>query len=123
MKTIQTLGLITMLLLSFNSFAQDTIFQNIDEETEKVADSLTAVYNDKLSLTTKQELLFEKKVTEFLEKKADIEMRMNGKAKLDALYKIGVQESGEMRDILTGPQYDLYLKLKKSIQPVSRVRE
>lgn len=114
--------LLLFVLFSLTAHAQDTFVQKTTAGQDSVSNSLTAEYNKKLALTGKQELLFKKKLTEFLIEKDKVENSLNGKKKLDVLYKIGQQENGEMRDILTREQYDLYLRIKPSLQPLEKVK-
>ena len=101
--------------------AQDTYMQKTSLKQDSIAKNLTATYTDKLALSGKQQLLFQKKVEQFLIEKQKIENDMSGKVKLDALYKIGQEENAEMRDVLTQEQYDLYVRIKPSIQPLEKV--
>ena len=41
--------------------------------------------------------------------------------KLDMLYKLQAQETGEMRNILTQPQFRLYEEIKPKYQPLEVV--
>jgi len=103
--------------------AQDTYFQDSTLRIQEKAQKVTDQYNDELALTAKQDLLFQKKVEEFLIRRNKIETTLVGKEQLDALYKMQVQETKEMGDILTRPQMDLYKKIKSTIQPIKVVND
>ena len=63
----------------------------------------------------------EKKIEEFKIKREKIEKQYKGKEKLDMLYKLQAQETGEMRNILTQPQFRLYEEIKPKYQPLEVV--
>ena len=104
-------------------YAQDPMLQNDNPKFEKEAQSLTEKYNAELSLTTKQEVLFQKKIEEFLIKAADIRATYEGKEQLDYLYSLRTNEIAEMRDILTAPQFDRYKVLHSKLQPLATVEK
>jgi len=118
MKKLITFAL---LLFSVTVFSQDAFLQKDNEVLEKEADKITRTYNAELSLTAKQQALFQKKVEEFLILRKNIEFNNSGKAKLDLLYSMQKNETAEMGDILTRPQLDLYKNIKKEIQPLETV--
>ncbi|NND87764.1 MAG: hypothetical protein HKM28_00795 [Flavobacteriaceae bacterium] len=118
MKTIVS---ILILFFTLTVAAQDPMLQNNDEQLELRADSITERYVSELALGSKQELLFKKKVEEFLIRAEEIKSRFEGKEKLDMLYALSIQETREMGDILTRPQLDLYKKLKPTLQPLAKV--
>jgi hypothetical protein len=118
MKKLTTL---IMLLLSLSAFSQDPFFQKSNEQAEKEALEITNSYDLELSLTEKQELLFQRKVEEFLIRRYKIEAEISGKEKLDLLYGLQKQETAEMNDILTRPQMEVYKQVKPTIQPLETV--
>ncbi|PHR11979.1 MAG: hypothetical protein COA40_09535 [Aequorivita sp.] len=120
---MKKLVFILSLLISFSAFAQDPVFQKSNFKAEKEAREITDNYDLELSMTEKQELLFQKKVAEFLIRRYKIEAGLSGKEKLDVLYQLQQEETAEMRDILTQPQMDVYKKIKPSIQPVETVEK
>ena len=101
--------------------AQDPIYQNGNDRFEKEAYKLAKEYNKKLVLSGKQFNLFQKKIEEFKIKREKIEKQYKGKEKLDMLYKLQAQETGEMRNILTQPQFRLYEEIKPKYQPLEVV--
>ena len=118
MKKLITL---IVLLFSMTISAQDAFLQKDHEILEQEADKITQKYNAELSLTAKQQSLFQKKVEEFLIRREDIEANKSGKEKLDLLYSLQKVETAEMGNIITRPQLRLYKKIKKDIQPLDTV--
>ena len=110
-------------LLVFQLQAQDPYFQRNNETIEETAKELTKIYNSELALNGKQPLLFQKKVEEFLIREKDIRKQFSGKEMLDLLYKLRITETGEMANILTRPQLNLYKKIKSIIQPLEIVED
>ncbi|MDN3723487.1 hypothetical protein QRD02_03760 [Aequorivita sp. SDUM287046] len=115
--------LISFLLffIALNTYSQDPYLQNSSWDVEQEAEKLTESYNEDLVLTTEQRLLFQQKVTEFLIRKHQIQASITGKEMLDELYKLKVQETAEMGDILTRPQLSLYKKIRPKIQPLETI--
>lgn len=114
---------IVCLGVSITAFSQDTYLQSGQEALEQKADSITNIYNRQLVMSSQQELLFQKKLEEFLIRKEEIEEQYTGKKKLDLLYSLQNNEIAEMRDILTQPQFRLYENIRSEIQPLDRLEE
>ena len=114
---------ILSLFIGFTAFSQDPVFQKSNANAEEEAIKITNSYDLQLSLTEKQELLFQQKVQEFLIRKSKIEDKFSGKEKLDLLYQMQQEETTEMNDILTRPQMVVYKKVKPSIQPLETVEK
>lgn len=109
-------GLLFAFLLAGNLHAQvPTVTQ------DSIINNLTQNYTEKLVLTGKQEVIFKEKLQTFYLEKEQLRQEMKGKDKLKALYELGKQENGEMRDVLTQEQFDLYLKIKPSLQPLEEL--
>lgn len=121
MRTIQLIAL--FVLCATGVQAQDTFYQNMPLDIEREADSLTIIYSKKLGMTAKQDLLFKKKLAAFLMQKERVKEEYSGKRKLDALYTLGGEENAEMSDILTEEQFDLYKRLKATMQPLAVVNK
>ncbi|MAT89534.1 MAG: hypothetical protein CMC35_02475 [Flavobacteriaceae bacterium] len=115
--------LVLLLLTTTGMFAQDPMLQKDNEEMEARAELLTQQYNEELALTPKQQLLFQKKVEEFLIRAESIRMKTEGKNEMDALAELQIQEITEMNNVLTQPQMDLYKKLRPVMQPIGEVSE
>ncbi len=109
------------LFIGFTAFSQDPYLQKDTDNYEIRADALTETYNAELSLTSKQELLFKKKVEEFLPRYDAIRKKPEGRDKLNRILSLGQEESAEMRNILTQPQFNLYVKMKEKVQPIGKV--
>lgn len=120
---MKNLFIITFLLIGFNSFSQDTFFQESNPEAKKEAIKITNEYNRELALTGKQQLLFQKKVEKFLIERHKIEKEFSGKEKLNLLLKMQTEETAEMNDVLTRLQLNLYKKIKPNIQPLEIVSQ
>ena len=89
---------------------------------EKIADSLTQIYSAKLGMTSKQNLLFKTNVSDYLVMREEVKEEYTGKKKLDKLYKVSLEESGAMSEVLTEYQFELYEKIKPSIQPIAVIK-
>ena len=115
-QIVSTAGLLLAFLVAGNLHAQvPTVTQ------DSIINSLTQNYTEKLVLTGKQEVIFKEKLQTFYLEKEQLRQEMKGKDKLRALYELGKQENGEMRDVLTQEQFDLYLRIKPSLQPLEEL--
>jgi hypothetical protein len=108
-------------LISLSSFSQDPFLQKSNPEAKKEAIEITNRYIPELALTGEEQLLFQQKVEEFLIRRYKIEAEFEGKEKLELLYQLQQQETGDMQDILTRQQLQVYKKIKPSIQPLETV--
>ena len=116
--------LILILSFAFLGLTAQAQIQYIEEKPqyiEKQADSLTKIYTKKLWLTPKQDLLFKSNVADYLIKREEIKKNYKGKKMLDQLYIVSKEESGSMSEVLTEYQFELYEKIKPSIQPLAKV--
>ena len=118
---MKPLAIIFTLLFTFQITAQDPILQKENKALESVATTITRAYDDQLELDAKQYVLFEGKVEEFLIREEKIHKEFKRKNRLDQLYKLRKAESLEMRNILTQPQFDLYVRIKPQIQPLAKI--
>ncbi|NNE31209.1 MAG: hypothetical protein HKN40_02445 [Winogradskyella sp.] len=114
---------ILALAFSFQMSAQDPILQTDNEQIEARAVIITDKYDAQIEMDAKQTILFQKKVEEFLIREHKIKAQFKGKEQLDKLYNLRQAETMEMRNILTHPQFDLYVQLKPTIQPLGRVEK
>ena len=115
---MRKLIIISLLFLSIKGFAQDTFFQESNPELKKEAIRITDEYNRELALSGEEQVLFQKKVEEFLIWRQEIEEEYKGKEKLDFLLQLQQEETADMQDILTHPQLEVYKKIKSQIQPL-----
>ncbi|UAB80644.1 hypothetical protein INR76_11030 [Marixanthomonas sp. SCSIO 43207] len=110
------------LFIGSTAVAQDPFLQKDSDDYELRADALTETYNAELALTSKQELLFKKKVEEFLPRYDQIRQQYEGRNKLNKLLSLGEEESAEMRNILSQVQFELYVRMKEKVQPLGNVK-
>jgi hypothetical protein len=86
---------------------------------EVKANKIVLQFDDELSLTEKQELLFQTKQAEFIAVNESIlnsqRTRKEINGMLLALYQ---EQANEMKEILTQPQYDVYKKVRNKIDPL-----
>ncbi|WP_273017177.1 hypothetical protein [Leeuwenhoekiella blandensis] len=113
--------LLTFAVLGLTAQAQIQYIEEKPQYIEKQADSLTKIYTKKLGLTPKQDLLFKSNVADYLIKREEIKKNYKGKKMLDQLYIVSKEESGSMSEVLTEYQFELYEKIKPSIQPLAKV--
>lgn len=123
MKNFRNILALLILCVSFTAFSQDTYFQKGDAAIEAQATEITDRYNAKLGLRAKQELLFRKKVEEYMIRAEQIKKDFTGKDMLDELLKNQQNETAEMGDILTQNQMDVYKENKPIIQPLATVEK
>jgi hypothetical protein len=100
-----------------------SIFRNRIQKPKKKAIQLTNEYNKDLALSGEQQVLFQKKVEEFLIRRRKIEKEFTGKEKLEMLTEMQQRETEEMHDILTEPQMVYYKKAKPKLQPLDTVNK
>ena len=104
------------------SYGQNTVYHDSDPNAEKKAKELAYTYDKQLGLTEKQLLSMEQKIEEFMIKEMKIrESKMSVENKIIALKQNWANESADMTDILTQPQFDLYKKLKVDYQHIEGV--
>ncbi len=112
-----TLTVLTLFICVVPIWSQE-YFHDLSADIKTEATTLVQDYTDKLILTDQQELMFQQKIGEFLVRKKKINNELFGKEKLEALKEINREENLEMQEILTPEQFDLYVRLKPSIQPL-----
>lgn len=114
---------VLIMFISLSAFAQDTNFQNGSEDAEMKATKITDQYNAELGLRAKQELLFRKKVEEFILRAEDIKRNYKGREMLNKLLINQKNETAELGNILTRPQLEKYKEVRPRIQPLSKVEQ
>lgn len=114
MKKIRFILIIIYFGMATNhSFAQDVIQHPVKDSVQIEAREQANELMQSLGLTTKQALLVEDKLTEFLVYKHEIvNSNMSTARKTAKLKELVSHKYSEMRDILTQIQYDTYVKLK-----------
>jgi len=120
MINLKSITRLVCVLITFAFFGE--LHAQVPSRTQdSIINSLTQNYTQKLVLTGKQEVIFKEKLQTFFLEKEQLREEMKGKDKLKALYELGKQENGEMRDVLTQEQFDLYLRIKPSMQPLEEI--
>lgn len=120
MKIIQLLFVSIVLSFSVNlASAQTYSSVKATPAQEAKANKIVLQFDDELSLTEKQELLFQTKQAEFIAVNESIlnsqRTRKEINGMLLALYQ---EQANEMKEILTQPQYDVYKKVRNKIDPL-----
>ncbi|MGB3774891.1 MAG: hypothetical protein WA951_06505 [Leeuwenhoekiella sp.] len=119
MKTKTTLKVLSILMiLCFNFHLKAQV---PTQKQDSIINTLTENYTQKLVLTGKQEVIFKEKLQSYYLEKETLRKEMRGENKLKALYDLGKQEDGAMRNVLTQEQFDLYLRIKPSLQPLEEI--
>lgn len=120
---MRTILFITIFILSTTLGRAQTTF-GLTPDNEKIEDKakeLTKKYNEQLALRAKEYLLFQKKIEEYLYLAEAIKENYKGTEMLDRLYILQEEEIGEMHNILTRIQWNLYKEIRPEIQPLARV--
>jgi len=115
--------ILLFLFISFSAFSQDTYFQNGNETLQEKAKVITDKYVNVLGLRAEQELLFRKKVEEYLVREEKIKKTTTGEAMLHKMVALRQNEAAEMGDILTRIQLEKYKEVRPDIQPLARVKQ
>ena len=98
--------------ISASSFSQSIIQGDVSRDRETEARRLVEEWDDKLGLRAKQEILMEKKFIEFAIKREKLfALNLPPKEELEQLALLKLEETKDMHDILTKPQYDKYVFL------------
>lgn len=116
MKNLQShrllVSLVFALLFNFPVFAQDMTQNSATKEMEVAAKNEVQKWEEELSLRSKQMVLMEKKLVEFAIKRQKLMNRnISQDEKLESLKNLKILETREIRDILTKPQFDRYLRI------------
>lgn len=95
-------------------YSQSPLQEEPTQEIRQMAKEESEYWNKELGLTEKQEILMEKKITEYAIKKEELlQSKMQEEAKAARILDLQQAESRDMRDILTKPQYEQYLVRKE----------
>lgn len=118
MKIKRNYQLIIVFTVAFLTTAvavsQNMTQQDPDKELKEVAREAVDFWEKELVLSPKQVDLMEKKIIEFaIKKNRLIQSKMREEAKNERLAELQQLEYRDMRDILTEPQYEKYLKISK----------
>ncbi|QNJ98771.1 hypothetical protein [Constantimarinum furrinae] len=120
MKRIITL---LILCIGLQASAQDLYLQHDSDKFEEEAQEIMQRFDAELALTSKQELLFQKKIEEFLIRRNEVNSSYTGQERLDQLLILQTNQTAEMGDILTRIQLDRYKQVQPSIQPLAEVKQ
>ena len=114
---------VLVLFISFSAMGQDTHLQISSDEMQEKAKTITDKYVDALGLRAKQELLFRKKVEEYLIREQEIKENNEGEDMLNKMVALRQNEAAEMGDILTRIQLEKYKEVRPDIQPLARIKQ
>lgn len=114
-RRYQILAIFTLSFLATAAVvAQNITQQDPDRQLKEAAREAARFWENELSLTEKQADLMEKKILEFAVKKNRlIHSKMREEAKTKRLRQLQELEYKDMRDILTGPQFERYIAISK----------
>lgn len=103
---------VTAIFTLSSANAQNMLQGRVDKDIKEAASQAVAMWTGKLALSAKQRKLMEDKIVEFSIKKNELlQSKMPQEIKERKLKELQILENRDMRDILTGPQYDLYLDI------------
>ena len=101
-----------MVLFTTMGSAQDFTQNDPTPQMEMTAAERVEKWDEHLSLRTKQETLMRKKFVEFSIKREKLMNEdISEEERLNRLKDLKILETREMRDILTQPQYDRYIRI------------
>lgn len=99
------------LLSSFSMASQNPLQPEPSPELEEAARQTAEYWQNELALSTKQTNLFKRKVVEFAMRRNEIlNSNLPEEEKSQSLQELRLLEDGDIRDILTKPQYERYLR-------------
>ncbi|MDT0294989.1 hypothetical protein ACFQ3R_05665 [Mesonia ostreae] len=120
-KLILILTLVLFGTSSMNINAQDLIQGNPSATVTDVVDKELKSLTQELALTGKQQKLAKIKLTEFkMREKELLNSDMIISEKSEQISALEINKVKEMRDILTGPQYDTYIKWIKEKRKINQ---
>lgn len=109
---------IVIILFSISGNAQQYLQEATPKQKEK-AKEIVEEFDDVLSLTAKQELLFNIKQTGFIVAQERLLNSNRPKEELNTmLLALYFEQAQEMKDVLTQPQFDLYAKVRSTYDPL-----
>lgn len=119
-----SLVLAFVLITTSAGYSQTPIQEEPSQEIRQMAREDADFWSTELGLTEKQEILMEKKITEFaVKKEVLLQSKMQEEAKAVRLLELQQEENRDMKDILTRPQYARYLlKQKQRLKEQVRIK-
>lgn len=108
-------GLFILLFFCTGNFMAQNIMQGEPgQKIREMAKERTTMWVKELSLSAKQADLMERKIIEYTMKRTELmNSKMNEEAKVKRYMALQVEEEKDMRDILTGPQHEKYLRINR----------
>lgn len=104
--------LIFIFFLPLSSNSQNMLQGDVSQQREAEAKRLVEQLDLELELRAKQEMLMQKKFVEFALKRDEIlKLNLPPREELEQLALLKLEETKDMHDILTKPQYDRYVFL------------
>lgn len=95
-------------------YGQNMLQGEPTQELKEMAEEKTDMWMEELALTSKQADLMENKIIEFaIKRERLLQSKMPEEAKTERLLALQELESRDMRDILTKPQFETYLAVKR----------
>ena len=124
MGNIISLVVVFALITTSAGYSQSPIQEEPSREIRQMAREDADFWSTELGLTEKQEILMEKKITEFaVKKEVLLQSKMQEEAKAVRLLELQQEENRDMKDILTRPQYARYLlKQKQRLKEQVRIK-
>lgn len=112
-RIFQIILFLSFSLLSTVGYSQNLLQDNPQKDVKERAKEVTDMWTRELALRPKQTALMEDKIIEFiLKENVIIQSKMREEVKTRKLAELELAENVSMRDILTKPQYDLYIDIK-----------
>jgi hypothetical protein len=116
---LQLITVAISLFVTSNAFAQGYTANKATPAQEKKANDIVLQFDDILSLTEKQELLFKNKQAEFIyANEAVLNSERSNKEINNILLALYQEQANEMKEILTQPQFDIYVKYRSKFDPL-----
>ncbi len=113
----QLLILITIVFASvftYNGYSQNILQKEPSDEVRELAEERSRMWTTELALSAKQQDLVEKKIIKYTMRRLEIQdAPIPAEEKIEQLLAVERLERGEMRDILTKPQFDRYVLLEE----------
>ncbi len=117
MKIFKNTGITLFIMLFFctgNFVGQNLMQEEPSEKIREMAKERTNMWVRELSLSSKQANLMEIKIIEYTMKRTELmQSKMNEEAKKKRFIALQILEEKDMRDILTGPQHEKFLRLNR----------
>lgn len=102
------------LFMTSAGYSQSPLQEEPSQDIRQMAREDADFWSKELGLTEKQEILMEKKITEFaIKKKELLQSKMQEESKAIRLLELQQAENRDMKNILTRPQHARYLVIQK----------